>query len=146
MKRLFIAGVALIALQSCIGTKHASAAGGVEGCYKVISQALSPNSKLRVEADMRLVTNTTWTPWGTFPKALEGTPDGNFKFTGGYWAFEKGELKIVWSNNGLSGFEIITQHKGERLEGVAQEFWDFEPHITNTKKMFLIPMKCGSSQ
>ncbi|MFT3792151.1 MAG: hypothetical protein QM741_13995 [Rudaea sp.] len=148
MRHFSTACIASIALQGCVATQPSTtvANDNFVGCYKVTSQALASNSKIKVEADMRLANEPVRTPWGTFSKVLEGIPDGSFKDTGGYWFFDRGQLQMVWSNNGLSGFEIVVHADGNQFSGVAHEYWDFEPHITKEKKMFLKRMKCEVGQ
>ncbi|WP_347261242.1 hypothetical protein [Rudaea sp.] len=146
MWRLFTVCVALGTLQGCVATRPPAASDDFVGCYKVRSQALASNSKLKIEANMRLTSEPAWTPWGTFSRVLEGTPDGGFKDTNGYWVFERGQLVMIWSNNGLSGFEIVVHPQGDEFVGTAHEYWDVEPRITKEKKMFLKRVECDALQ
>lgn len=137
---------ATLAIAACGETKLTAISDGIEGCYKVTSQALADNSKLRPEVDMHIVGEIAPRPWGNFHKVLEGTTDGSFVDNNGYWLFDRGTLKIVWSNNGLSGFEVLVQPKGDGFEGIAQEFWDVEPQVTRTRKFFLKRTVCNSNK
>lgn len=143
MRTLRIVCLAALSVFGCTNTKPTISGDDFVGCYKVTSQRYEPGSALRNEVDVRIVTDTTKTPWGTFPKVLERSPSGTFVDNNGYWKIQRnGKINLIWSNNSLSGFEMVLQPKGRNFEGVAHEFWDVAPNITNPKKIWLERKPC----
>lgn len=104
---------------------HAQA--GPVGCYSVVvaeksetspSQLRKPEHLVRAK-NIRLTSKHTSTPWpsGEMFQVLSATPLDSFAFGASYWQWKKEGLAITWSNNGLSGVEMILKPTASGFEG-----------------------------
>jgi hypothetical protein len=144
MRLSFVTCIAAALTSACAGPRPTVAPADPIGCYEVTSRGLDKGAKLRAEVNMRIVGETNDTMWGKLPKVLEGRPDGTFVDNGGYWEYKNGSLRAAWTNNRLSGFEILVSANEKGFEGIAQEFWDFPPYVSRKKLFYMKRITCAT--
>jgi len=132
-------------------TSVAHAAADPVGCYSVLVeetnvsslQSMKPDRLLR-EKDIRLTSKRAATPWANEQifQVLPATSADKFTYRASYWQLIGERLVITWSNNGLSGVEMILTPTANGFEGTIENFWDFQPSTTDRRRAVLQRRPC----
>jgi hypothetical protein len=121
------------------------------GCYSVLvgETNASPLQPMRAEhlvraKDIRLTSARVTTPWagGQIFQVLPLNPADEFTYRASYWQLKRERLSITWSNNGLSGVEMILAPTPIGFEGTIESFWDFEPSTSDRRRTVLTRKRC----
>jgi hypothetical protein len=121
------------------------------GCYAVFvgeTSSSSPQSRKPVHLvrvkDIRLTLEHATTPWtgGQIFKVMPLTSADEFTYIASYWQLKRERLSIIWSNNGLSGVEMILTPTSNGFEGTIKNFWDFGPSTSDERPVVLTRRPC----
>lgn len=123
----------------------------VIGCYAVsimksekLSLQLKSLEHLTRLKDIRLTSEHARTPWKADSafRVVPAVTSDRFDYAAAYWELEKGKLSITWTNTGLSGVEMNLRSTAGGFEGTIEQFWDFEPFVTDKRRVILTRRPC----
>lgn len=139
----------LIILLTATVAAHADA--NPVGCYSVLvgEANVSPPQPMRPEElvrakDIRLTSASASAPWasGQIFQVLPLSSKDEFTYRASYWQLKRERLSITWSNNGLSGVEMILTPTPNGFAGTIENFWDFEPSTSDRRRVVLTHRRC----
>jgi hypothetical protein len=121
------------------------------GCYVVLvgeanastAQSMRPEHLVHAK-DIRLTSAQATTPWakGKIFQVLPLNCIDEFTYRASYWQLERERLSITWSNNGLSGVQMILTPTPNGFAGTIDSFWDFEPSTSDRRRTILTRRRC----
>jgi hypothetical protein len=121
------------------------------GCYVVLVgetnastlQPMRPEYLVHAK-DIRLTSARATAPWaeGQIFQVLPLNSADQFTYRTSYWQLKRERLSITWSNNGLSGVEMILTRTPDGFAGTIENFWDFEPSTSDRRRAVLTRRRC----
>jgi len=133
-------------------TVAAHAGADPVGCYSVVlvgEPNASTSQPMRHEhlvhaKDIHLTSARATLPWaeGRIFQVLPLNSADEFTYRASYWQLERERLSITWTNNGLSGVEMILTPTPNGFAGTIESFWDFEPSTSDRRRAVLKRRRC----